>query len=362
MKVIKARSPFSAVINVAGQIETKVELYLWNKPDTIPAVPNYTFSSKIVSVENPIGVYNLANEIQEFLTAIMPTTNGTINQQESRAMWCNVQVKTYYKTGVDFVLNQTLNYVAVNAYRNYQDGLQNTNTVTAAVPYFLCNEVSIEQNLPIGTYDANYKYPFIDLLVDKDLLSGNILVTNGESIENYNLTTGTGIDMYRIPVLTVGTALANSYTFRIYNDSTKIVQKKVNLICEVKYTPMLLSFIGKHGGWEHIYCFKAKEESIEVKDLEFKSNQNYFTFDSNIGQRQTYNLNGKKSIKVNTGFVEESTNILVEQLYLSETVTLDGLPVLLKGKSTVMKQAIKEKNINYTFEFDYNFNLINDFI
>ena len=362
MKVIKARSPFSAIIKVAGQIETKVELFLWNKPDSIPATPNYTFSSKIVSVANPIGVYNLANEIQEFLTAIMPTTNGVKNEQDSRLMWCNVQVKTYYKTATTFVPDQTLTYVAVNAYRNYQDGLQNTNTVTANVPYFLCNEVSIEQNLPIGTYDTNYKYPFIDLLVDKDLLSGNILVTNGEAIENYNLTTGTGIDMYRIPVLTVGTALANSYTFRVFNGGNKIVQKNINLICEVKYTPMLLSFIGKNGGWEHIYCFKAKEESIEVKDLEFKSNQNYFTFDANIGQRQTYNLNGKKSIKVNTGFVEETTNTLVEQLYLSETVTLDGLPVLLKGKATVLKQAIKEKNINYTFEFDYNFNLINDFI
>lgn len=121
MKVIKARSPFSAIINVAGQIETKVELFLWNKPDSIPATPNYTFSSKIVSVANPIGVYNLANEIQEFLTAIMPTTNGVKNEQDSRLMWCNVQVKTYYKTTTTFVLDQTLNYVAVNAYRNNRD-------------------------------------------------------------------------------------------------------------------------------------------------------------------------------------------------------------------------------------------------
>ena len=360
MKVIKARSPFSAIINVASQIETKVELFLWNKPDSIPATPNYTFSSKIVSVANPIGVYNLSNEIQEFLTAIMPTTNGTINQQESRLMWCNVQVKTYYKTATTFVLDQTLNYVAVNAYRSYQDGLQNTNTVTTDVGYYFASDGNIEQNLPIGTYDANYKYPFIDLLIDKDVLVGAIVVENG--VTGYNLTTGTGIDMYRIPILTVGTALTDSYLFRVKNASTKLTEKQVNLICEVKYTPMLLSFIGKLGGWEHIYCFKAKEESIEVKDLEFKSNQNYFTFDANIGQRQTYNLNGKKSIRVNTGFVEETTNTLVEQLYLSETVTLDGLPVLLKGKATVMKQAIKEKNINYTFDFDYNFNLINDFI
>jgi len=360
MKVIKARSPFSAIINVAGQIETKVELFLWNKPDSIPATPNYTFSSKIVSVANPIGVYNLANEIQEFLNAIMPTTNGVINQQDSRLMWCNVQVKTYYKTATTFVLSQTLTYVAVNAYRSYQDGLQNTNTVTADVGYYFASDGNIEQNLPIGTYDANYKYPFIDLLIDKDVLVGAITIENG--ISGYNLTTGTGIDMYRIPILTVGTALTDSYLFKVKNGATKISEKQVNLICEVKYTPLLLSFIGKNGGWEHIYCFKAKEESIEIKDLEFKSNQNYFTFDANIGQRQTYNLNGKKSIKVNTGFVEETTNTLVEQLYLSETVTLDGLPVLLKGKATVLKQAIKEKNINYTFEFDYNFNLINDFI
>jgi hypothetical protein len=358
MKVIKARSPFSAIINVAGQIETKVELFLWNKPDSIPATPNYTFSSKIVSVANPIGVYNLANEIQEFLTAIMPTTNGTINQQDSRAMWCNVQVKTYYKTATTFVLSQTLNYVAVNAYRSYQDGLQNTNTVTADVPYFLCAETAIEQNLPININ----KYPFVDLLIDKDLLSGNISITSNLGVDNYNLVTTSGIEMYRIPILKAGSTINSDFNFSVVNSPNTILQKTVNLICEVKYTPLLLSFIGKNGGWEHIYCFKAKEESIEVKDLEFKSNQNYFTFDANIGQRQTYNLNGKKSIKVNTGFVEETTNTLVEQLYLSETVTLDGLPVLLKGKTTVMKQAIKEKNINYTFEFDYNFNLINDFI
>jgi len=360
MKVIKARSPFSAIINVAGQVETKVELFLWNKPDSIPATPNYTFSSKIVSVANPIGVYNLSNEIQEFLTATMPVTNGTINQQESRLMWCNVQVKTYYKLTTSFVLSQTLNYVAVDAYRNYQDGLQNTNTVTVDVGYYFASDGNIEQNLPIKDFDANYKYPYIDLLIDKDVLIGAITIENG--IAGYNLTTGTGIEMYRIPILTVASALTDNYLFRIKNGATKISEKQVNFVCENKYTPMLLSFIGKLGGWEHIYCFKAKQETIDIKSLDFKSNQNYFTFDANIGQRQTYNTNGMKSISINTGFVEESTNTLVEQLFLSETITLDGLPVMLKNKTSVLKQNIKEKNINYTFDFDYNFNLINDFI
>jgi len=360
MKIIKARSPFSAIIKVAGQIETKVELFIWNKPDSIPATPNYTFSSKIVSVANPIGVYNLANEIQEFLTATMPITNGTINQQESRLMWCNVQVKTYYKTDINFILDQTLNYVAVNAYNSYQFGLQNTNTVTYNLGYYFASDANIEQNLPIKDFDANYKYPYIDLLIDKDVLVGAITIENG--IVGYNLTTVSGIEMYRIPILTNGSALTDNYFFRIKNGATKLTEKQVNFVCENKYNPMLLSFIGKLGGWEHIYCFKAKQETIDVKGIEFKSNQNYTTFDANIGQQQTYNTNGNKSITINTGFVEESTNILIEQLFLSETITLDGLPVMLKNKTTVLKQAIKEKNINYTIELEYNFNLINDFI
>lgn len=360
MKVIKARSPFSAIINIEGQIETKVELFLWNKPDSIPATPNYTFSSKIVSVVNPIGVYNLSNEIQEFLRAITPVTNGAI-QLESTLMWCNVQVKTYYKLTTDFVLDATYNYVAVNAYRNYQDGLQNTNTVTTDLGYYLASENVNDLNIPLADYTyPNFKFPFIDILIDSSIYSDFDANYTGV---NFNFDTDT-INMYRVPLLNDGSAIVNPQpaTFELKTGSTVILARNINIICEVKYKPMLLSFIGKSGGWEHIYCFKAKEESIEVKDLEFKSNQNYFNFDANVGQRQTYNLNGKKSIKVNTGFVEESTNTLVEQLYLSETVVLDGLPVLLKGKTSVMKQAIKEKNINYTFEFDYNFNLINDFI
>jgi len=356
MKVIKARSPFSAIINVVHQIETKVELFIWNKPDSLPASPNYTFSKKIVNLANPISIYNLSNQIQEFLLATMPTTNGVINEQDSRLMWCNVRVKTYYKTSTTFILSQTLDYVAVNGYVSYQDGLQNTNTVVTNLGYYFASDANTEENIPL----INDEYPYIDLLIDKDVLVGAITIENG--IAGYNLTTGTGIDMYRIPILTVGSALTDNYLFRIKNGATKISEKQVNLICEDKYGPMLLSFIGRLGGWEHIYCFKAKEESIDVKGIDFRFNQNYADYDVNIGQTQVYNLNGKKSIKVNTGFVEESTNALVEQLFLSETIILNKLPVILKSKSTVLKQTIKEFNINYTFDFEYNFNLINNVI
>jgi hypothetical protein len=43
-------------------------------------------------------------------------------------------------------------------------------------------------------------------------------------------------------------------------------------------------------------------------------------------------------------------------------VLLDSEPVKLKTKSTSLKQNIIDKNINYTMEFEYDYNLINDVI
>jgi hypothetical protein len=47
---------------------------------------------------------------------------------------------------------------------------------------------------------------------------------------------------------------------------------------------------------------------------------------------------------------------------LSETVLLDNKPVNVKTKSTALKTRLKDKNINYTIEFDYSYNLINDVV
>ena len=58
----------------------------------------------------------------------------------------------------------------------------------------------------------------------------------------------------------------------------------------------------------------------------------------------------------------ESYKELIQDLMLSEVVLLDSVPVKVKSKSSSLKQHIIDKNINYTMEFEYDFNLINDVI
>jgi hypothetical protein len=75
-----------------------------------------------------------------------------------------------------------------------------------------------------------------------------------------------------------------------------------------------------------------------------------------------FNVNGNQSIKLSSGFVPENYSDLIQDLLLSETVLLDGLPVKVKTQSTTLKTSLIDRNINYEIEFDYSFNLINNVI
>ena len=80
------------------------------------------------------------------------------------------------------------------------------------------------------------------------------------------------------------------------------------------------------------------------------------------GQSQAFNINGTKSIKLNTGWVAENYNELIHDLLLSETVLLDNKPAKVKNKSFEYKTDLKDKNINFEIEFEYAFNIINDVV
>jgi len=77
-----------------------------------------------------------------------------------------------------------------------------------------------------------------------------------------------------------------------------------------------------------------------------------------------YNKNGFKSITVNTGFVDESFNLLLEEMMLSEKVYLiiDDVvePVVLNTKNVDFKTSVNDKLINYELEFNFAYNAINN--
>jgi hypothetical protein len=85
-------------------------------------------------------------------------------------------------------------------------------------------------------------------------------------------------------------------------------------------------------------------------------------YDIKEGQKRKFNFNLTQKVKCNTGFVPENYSELLQDMLVSDVLLLDEKPVTLLTTSFEEKTTLKDNNINYELEFQYNYNLMNDVI
>lgn len=147
---------------------------------------------------------------------------------------------------------------------------------------------------------------------------------------------------------------------RLQNEISEIIATNVEETCEPILEPQLVQFVNRYGGLDFIWFFKMRTDSISTESKEYKLLQQGIGYDTTIGQNAKYNFNGKQSVKMNTGFVNENYNELIQDLMLSEKVWINSIPAIVKSSGTEFKTQIRNKNINYEIEFEYAFDLINN--
>jgi len=146
----------------------------------------------------------------------------------------------------------------------------------------------------------------------------------------------------------------------LLNEISEITATNVEQTCELILEPQLVQFVNRYGGLDFIWFFKMRTDSISTESKEYKLLQPAMYYDTTIGQNAKYNFNGKQSVKMNTGFVNENYNELIQDLILSEKVWINSIPAIVKSTGTEFKTQIRNKNINYEIEFEYAFDLINN--
>jgi hypothetical protein len=358
MKVIFVRSPYFIEVDEASQLESKIELFIWQKGETEPATATYTLSKKAASATQTKNIYNISNYVKEFINIINPYLNST-TPSENTDDWCYVKIKRYKATTIgSYTLLDTTTYVALNGYTNYLDGY---------------NNLSESDDLILTSLQENKKYkynseslPYINLLIG---ISSNhyqyristldgTLVTLGELMDN-----PTEEYLINIPFTNpyIG-IIKDGNIFEILKNDNVIFSTKFIIECESKYEPLLCSYINRFGGWDFITFFKARTEQWEVKNKEYQLLPNDVDYNSFRGETKMFNYEAKQSIKINTGWVEESYNELIKDLMTSETILLDDKPVKLKTMTTDLKTSLQDKMINYQIDFEYNYNQINNVI
>ena len=146
----------------------------------------------------------------------------------------------------------------------------------------------------------------------------------------------------------------------LLNEIAEITATNVEETCEPILEPHLVQFVNRYGGLDFIWFFKMRTDSISTESKDYKLLQPNLNYDTTIGQNAKYNFNGKQSVRMNTGFVTENYDELIQDLILSEKVWINSIPAIVKSTGTEFKTQIRNKNINYEIEFEYAFDLINN--
>lgn len=375
MNLIFIRTPFFIQVDSASQVESKVELFIWHKGETEPATPTYTLSKKAASTTQTKNVYNISNYVKEFIDIVRNQFMGGGIQEEEYNNWCFVKIKRYKATTIgSYTLIDTLNYVATNGYWDYQSGS------SAVIGNTFVSLNLFQQNKIYKYYDGiEYLYPylsfFIDYINDTDVYEARY--TNFETIptvSNQTILDGETEEVYlfTIPVRPSDVEFNDGCKLEILKNNVVISTYIFKPECEPKYTPIRIDYVNKYGGWGFITFFKAKTQNWEVKNKEYKLLPDDVSYNTLKGETKAFNYEAKQSIKLNTGWVDESYNELIKDLMVSETIMLYDYevedtyfalkPVKLKTMSTDLKSSIQDKMINYQLEFEYDYNQIQNVI
>lgn len=351
--IIYSRSPYFITVNESAQVGSRIELRLWNGTGSAPTPATYTFSKAIASSTQIENIYNISPFVKEYIDNVAP--NYASGETDSTTMWVNVEVKRYKETSVGtYSLLDTTTYLGTNGYTQFLDGYNYTN---ASNTFMLLSDNTKEIR-----YDITKSIPYVNVLIspaEGDVITATYKDLRGrnEVVVGYTETKG----MLKIPLTTTNAKYNKGNTLTIsYNDTDYVYN--VMPICEPKYAPVICSFINRFGGWQFLTFFKAQTNNINVKGSNFNLLQDSIDYNTSKGQSKSFNINGKQSVKLSSGFVPENYSDLIQDLLLSETVLLDGKPVEVKTQATTLKTSLMDKNINYEIEFDYAFNLINNVI
>lgn len=143
----------------------------------------------------------------------------------------------------------------------------------------------------------------------------------------------------------------------------------IERVCSAKYSPIQMRFINKNGVPQDQYFFLKSVENVNTRSETFK--RNIFTYsssnyDTKSHQTQTFNKTGKKRFTLNTDYLAEAYNAVIEDIMLSEYVWIyfdsKWHPVTVSTSTLLKKTSVNDKLIQYTIEVEDANDIINNIV
>ena len=386
---INLRSPY--YIKVSKTALTSVELKLYIYTGTFTAngsvaagTLRYTINKKPLG-SNAYVVFEVSELVRDYLEVEF---NGDYN---SESVWLNaIATVTGGSGSVTVTPDNTNGFIGLDGYGYFEEGANPTLSTTALQSNN--SIIALDDNLfrvPVfvaGTESVSLLYKG-EVKQTIDLSSASVDETTEQIRYISANSTGSGdvtYDSFQERVLNDGGTFEGSSCLSEFLDSVSIglidevyvssasgVEVfKVKTLEECLYTPIKVTFVNKFGAFQDLIFFKKSIDKTSVKGEEFKTavfDLDTLTYKTYQHQRTQFMVQGTDSITMNTGYISEDYNQVIEQLMLSEQVwatfitdTEEVRPLVPKTKSFTHKTQLNDKLIDYTIEFDIANNKINN--
>lgn len=358
-----ARSPHIIEIAELGQEGSKVELFLGSDIGT--STPTYTLS-KLIPASNKIETYyNISPYIREYFnfTHWQNATGSTFDIDTSTDFEVDYELQKYKLVGGTYTpVGSLIQGSFVDGFGYYEDGYN------PSAPSVLLDEGTYYYNYDstIPTSQNNGTWGSFDIQLEiGDIVRYTDLVT-GSSFDNTATTAG-----LKSFARVWGTASANGNKVEFLAGGTTVRWTAYfKPQCEPKYQPVTIDFVNRYGSWSRIFFQKAKTRTIEVKKNEYKLNPDSLPFTpQDTRQKAQFNINGSETIKLNTGWVNDGYGEYLQQMFLSEYVSIcdyennqDYASVKVKPSSLKKQVGLNDGMMNYTLEFEFAYDMINTVI
>ena len=375
MAIINVRSPKYVSIDDSSLAYAILRLSIWTGASSPSPAPTYIIRKS----GTQIVFFEIAELIRDYLDT---TFDGNYSGQ---AVWVSTTLFAYDSNDNE-VADDGESFVAFDGYNYFEE----SRGISIPNPIMITNRklfVLEDNTFRVPIYTATS--PTVTFLKDNEIVGTTSFTPSNQSSEQIKYVSiygdDTNWDSFKERVLEDGgtdyepnkclEAYFNDYSIGavdkiIVSDSDGVQTINVSILEECKYEPKKVTFVNKYGALQDMYFFKKSVEKMNVKKESYKSNilDSNYQYNSSNHVYRDFNVVGKESVTLSSGFLSEEYNEVFKQMMLSEKVwvtniTEDGeqvLPINVKTSNITYKTSLNDKLVEYTFDFDKSFNVIND--
>ncbi len=386
MSRINTRSPYWVKISDSYLSYAILKLYVYTgNSSNVPSQPTYTIRKSVLPSENVAGAaYSINFEIAELIRDELDTVfDGDYNGQ---AVWTKVNIMGYNESGslITLPINETT--IAFDGYNYFEEQTTDEgNIMITNRELFVLEDNTFR--LPIYT---GLNAPTVVFYKDGEIIASETFsydqdssnqikyvsiygdTVNWDTFEERVFEDG-GVDFESSVCLQ---SFFNNYSIgavdkiEVSGSGQKIQTIKVNVLEECKYEPKKVTFINKFGALQDIYFFKKAVKSMTIEKESYKSNilAADMTYSRSSHVNRDFNIVGKESTTLSSGFLSEEYNEVFKQMMLSEKVWVTNvkngveqvLPINVSTSDITYKTSLNNKLVEYTIEFDNSYDTINN--